>query len=755
MSERFVVEEPDFKSSPVIATDSSMDGPFAPSSVADLSLLGPVPHEMPLTMPTQRLFKHQKQQVRRDDTPASRNTIIARVFVFGGAILLSVFGVNEMVQVVRAGGIVGLEWPLLILFALTYSWIAFSCTSGIAGFIAGFFETRRPESRPLKSRTALVMPVYNESPSRTFGALEAMARAVADLGAGQNFEVFIISDTTDFTVWVEEEIAFERLRHRLSGRMAVWYRRRHKNVARKAGNVADFVTRWGGRYDHMLVLDADSIMSGDTLVMLAQLMEDDPKAGIIQTLPVIVNRNTLFARLQQFAGRIYGPVIARGLALWHGRDGNYWGHNAIIRTAAFAECCGLPDLPGPKPFGGHIMSHDFVEAALIRRGGWGVYMIPWLTGSYEESPPSLLDVAARDRRWAQGNLQHIPVMFSAGLAWPSRVHFATGIMSYLASPIWLALLMTGLALALQARFIRPEYFTNDFSLFPAWPRFDSERALQLFIITMGVLLLPKVLGTIESVLDRKTRAAAGGALSIIGSLLVETLLSALVAPVMMLIQSRHVIEILSGRDSGWKTQRRDDGGIALSEVVRQHWQHVTIGLVMTFAAYVISPAILAWMAPTLIGLVGSIGISWASGSAEIGLALRKAHLLLIPEEITPPTILTETGNYQAIAGDELPEVEDGLIMVVADRKVRELHERLSLPPPLRPRGKPELEPVMAAAKIAEAVTLEEALIWLTPKERMAVLTQPQLVASLVKLRGNPDPRSAVIPANDPEPVKLS
>jgi membrane glycosyltransferase len=627
--------------------------------------------------------------------------------------------------------------------------------SGILGFIAGFFKTKRPVPRPLNSRTALVMPVYNESPSRTFGALEAMGQAIADLGAGQNFEIFIISDTTDFTAWVEEEIAFERLRHRLSGRVAVWYRRRHKNTARKAGNVGDFVTRWGGRYDHMLVLDADSIMSGDTLVMLAQLMEDDPKAGIIQTLPVIVNRNTLFARLQQFAGRIYGPVIARGLACWHGRDGNYWGHNAIIRTRAFAECCGLPDLSGPKPFGGHIMSHDFVEAALIRRGGWGVYMVPWLPGSFEESPPSLLDVAARDRRWAQGNLQHIPVMFSSRLAWPSRVHFATGIMSYLASPIWLALLLTGLALALQARFIRPEYFTNDFSLFPAWPRFDSERALQLFLITMGVLLLPKVLGTIESLIDRETRKASGGGLPIVASLFFETLLSALVAPVMMLIQSRHVIEILSGRDSGWKTQRRDDGGISFGEVVRQHWQHVTIGLVMTFAAYVISPAILAWMAPTLIGLVGAVGISWASGSAEIGMALRRIKLLLIPEELTPPTILPETGAYQALAASDLPEVEDGLVTVIEDRRVRELHERLSLPPPLRPRGKPELDPVMAAAKIAEAVSLEEALIWLTPKERMAVLAQPPLVAALVKLKDAPDLRAAIMPANDPEPVRAS
>ena len=756
MSERFVLHEPGpHHQTSRIPTDEHMDGIPPSPPAADLSLLGPVPHESALIMPTQRLWRWKRKGGRVDQRVITLTILSARIFVFGGAILLSLFGINEMVQVVRAGGIVGLEWPLLILFSITYSWIAFSCMSGIAGFIAGFMRTKRPDARPLTTRTALVMPVYNESPSRTFGALEAMGRAIADLDAGQNFEIFIISDTTDFTIWIEEEIAFERLRHRLSGRVAVWYRRRHKNTARKAGNVADFVTRWGGRYEHMLVLDADSIMSGETLVMLAQLMEDDAQAGIIQTLPVIVNRNTLFARMQQFAGRIYGPVIARGLALWHGRDGNYWGHNAIIRTKAFADCCGLPDLIGPKPFGGHIMSHDFVEAALIRRGGWGVYMIPWLSGSFEESPPSLLDVAARDRRWAQGNLQHIPVMFSSGLAWPSRVHFATGIMSYLASPIWLALLLTGLALALQARFIRPEYFTNDFSLFPAWPRFDSERALQLFVITMGVLLLPKVLGTIESLLDRDMRKASGGGLPIVASLFVETLLSALVAPVSMLIQSRHVIEILSGRDSGWKTQRRDDGGISFGEVMRQHWQHVAIGLVMTFAAYVISPAILAWMAPTLVGLVGAAQISWASGSADFGMAFRRLQLLMIPEELSPPSILTETSAYQAIAATDLPEIEDGLAVVVEDRRVRDLHERLMLPPPLRARGKPELDPVMAAAKIAEAVSMEEALIWLTPKERMAVLAQPPLVAALVKLKETPDLRGAIMPANDPEPVKAS
>jgi membrane glycosyltransferase len=710
--------------------------PHAP----DRAPLPPVPPEQTLDMPVQRLDRWNGPSPSEIDGPTGAAAVVTRVFVFGGGLLLSAYGVREMIGVVSAGGIVGLEWPLIVFFGVTFSWIALSATSGIAGFFAGFFE-RRPKDleRPLTSLTALVMPVYNESPARTIGALEAMAEEIVALGEGDRFEIFVCSDTTDQTAWIEEEVAIDRLRRRLGPKMAVWYRRRYKNVARKAGNIQDFVTRWGGRYDHMLVLDADSLMMGRTLITLARLMEDDPKAGIIQTLPVIANRNTLFARLQQFAGRIYGPVIARGLAVWHGRDGNYWGHNAIIRTRAFAQCCGLPELKGRKPFGGHVMSHDFVEAALIRRGGWGVYMVPWLGGSYEESPPSLLDVAIRDRRWAQGNLQHMAILPTRGLVWPSRVHFATGIMSYLASPIWLMLLMVGLALALQARFIRPEYFSKEFSLYPAWPRFDSERALQLFVVTMGVLLLPKLLGTLESVFRSDIRRRCGGGVAIVVGMLLETLVSALVAPVMMLLQSRHVAEILLGADSGWKTQRRDDGGIPLAEVLRHHWQHAAIGLLMAVASYAISPAILAWMAPTLIGLVLAVPISWASGSLAAGLCLKRLRLLLIPEETDPPAILAAAAAAQAEAERELPEIEDGLTAVVETAWIRDVHFRTMLPMPLRPRGRPDLEPVMAAAKIDEATNFSEVLAWLGQKERMAVLCDPAMVCSLDRLIARPRP----------------
>ncbi len=195
---------------------------------------------------------------------------------------------------------------------------------------------------------------------------------------GAAFDWFFLSDTTDPDIWIAEERAFVALRGRLGPQARIYYRHRPKNTARKAGNIADFVTRWGGAYEQMVVLDADSLMTGRAIVTLAAAMEADPDAGIIQTLPLIINRNTLFARVQQFAARIYGPIIADGLSCWMGRDGNYWGHNAIIRTAAFAAHCGLPHLSGKPPLGGHVLSHDFVEAALIRRAGYSVYMLPSL-----------------------------------------------------------------------------------------------------------------------------------------------------------------------------------------------------------------------------------------------------------------------------------------------------------------------------------------------------------------------------------------
>ena len=354
-----------------------------------------------------------------------------------------------------------------------------------------------------------------------------------------------------------------KLRAALHSIMPVWYRRRWLNVARKSGNLEDFVTRWGGRYDHMIVLDADSLIDAPTLKRLVQAMQADPKLGILQTAPQLIGARTLFARLQQFAACVYGPVITRGLSAWSGDSGNYWGHNAIIRVPAFAQYCGLPKLKGRKPFGGFVLSHDFVEAALMRRGGWKVRMATDCGGSWEESPPTLIDIAVRDRRWAQGNLQHMKIIGSAGLSFISRMHLGVGIMSYLSSPMWLVMIGIGFALAIQSRLIRPEYFSHDFQLFPTWPRFDVALMMALFWFSMVVLLIPKMLGLIRALLSRRIRRGGGGVIGITASFLLEVILSALYAPILMMVQCRHVFEVFMGRDSGWKPQRRDAGHTTL------------------------------------------------------------------------------------------------------------------------------------------------------------------------------------------------
>ncbi|MDB5543912.1 MAG: glycosyl transferase 21 family protein [Hyphomicrobiales bacterium] len=696
----------------------------------------PMPDEAPLAMPVQSFRKFDRSQRRAWLSPTLAATPWAsRLLVFGGGLLLTIYGAMEMYAVVNVGAITPLKWALLILFVANFSWIAIAFTSGVLGFFWLLFRAAPPPALPgsLKQKTAVVMPIYNEAPSRVFGAVQAMMEDVQKTGLGDHFDWFFLSDTTNPDVWIAEERAFLAMRERLGPQARVYYRHRPKNTARKAGNIGDFVSRWGGLYEHMVVLDADSLMTGYSIVSLAAAMEADPDSGIIQTLPLIINRNTMFARVQQFAARIYGPIIASGLAVWSGRDGNYWGHNAIIRTSAFAAHCGLPDLRGRPPFGGHVLSHDFVEAALIRRAGYAVYMLPVLGGSYEESPPSLIDVATRDRRWAQGNLQHSRIMGGAGFALPTRQHFATGIMGYLASPLWMAQLLVGIVLVLQSTYIRPEYFTDEFRLFPAWPRFDSERALMLFGVTMAVLLMPKLFGLIIALLNSTTRRACGGGFRLIVSTLLEVLMSALIAPIMMVIQTGSVMQIIFGRDTGWNPQRRDDGSIPLRDIIRRHRSHVGLGIVTLIAGLLISPSLVAWMSPTIAGLILAIAISWASGQLFIGLALKRAGLLLTPEESAPPEIATRANALASQLAAEGGDESDGIRAIHEDETLRRRHDLFL--PAVTPRRRGQIEPerAIAVAKLTDAETLEDAIDWLKPRERMVVLHDRALIDMVARL----------------------
>ena len=695
-----------------------------------------MPAEAPLYMPAQSLSRFDPKSRRADLLKHPRTkTVLARIAVFVGALALTIYGANEMYGVINVGAITFLKIALLVLFVLNFSWIALAFTSGIVGFLWLLFTRAGAPAQPnaLTKSNAVVMPIYNEAPSRVFSAVQAMIEDVEATGLAEHFDWFLLSDTTNPDIWIAEERAFIAMRTRMGDAARVYYRHRPKNTSRKAGNISDFVSRWGGSYEHMVVLDADSLMTGRSIVTLAAAMEADSDSGIIQSLPLIINRNTLFARLQQFAARIYGPVIASGLAIWSGRDGNYWGHNAIIRTKAFADHCGLPDLRGRPPFGGHILSHDFVEAALIRRAGYSVYMLPTLGGSFEESPPSLIDLAARDRRWCQGNLQHTRVLPTKGLRLATRQHFTTGIMSYLASPLWMAQLIVGIVLVLQSAYVRPEYFTNEFRLFPAWPVFDAERALQLFGVTMAVLLAPKIFGLIVALSDGATRRACGGSVKLIISAMLEILMSALLAPVMMVIQTGSVMQIIFGRDTGWNPQRRDDGSIPFMSIVRRHRSHVALGVVTLVAGLIISPSLAAWMSPTIAGLILAILLSWWSGMLSIGLALKRVGLLMTPEETHPPEIARRANALTeklAVAGHD---EEDALVVLHADATFRARHESFLPDARTHKRGVIDPDRAVAEAKLNDCENVGDAISWLKPRERMIVLQDRALLDYLARL----------------------
>jgi membrane glycosyltransferase len=689
---------------------------------------GGMPPEAPLSMPVQDLryrpWRHERHLI-------SGAVLYARFILIAVTIGVTTYGIYQMLQVVRFASMTFLQGTMIFFFAVSLGWIAFAAGSVLAG--ASKRRDPAPGDQPGTSLTALVMPIYNEDPTRTTAALQAMAEALHALDAHRAFEIVILSDSTDADAWIRETISVARLRAALHSIMPVWYRRRWQNIARKSGNIEDFVARWGARFDHMIVLDADSLIDAPTLKSLVQSMQADARLGILQTAPQLIGAKTFFARLQQFAACVYGPVIARGLSAWSGDSGNYWGHNAIIRVSAFAQYCGLPKLSGRKPFGGFVLSHDFVEAALMRRGGWKVRMATDCGGSWEESPPTLIDIAVRDRRWAQGNLQHMKIIGSAGLRFISRMHLGVGIMSYLSSPMWLVMIGIGFALAIQSRLIRPEYFSHDFQLFPTWPRFDVALMMALFWFSMIVLLIPKMLGLMRALLSRRIRHGAGGVIGITASFLLEAVLSALYAPILMVVQCRHVFEVFMGRDSGWKPQRRD--------AWRFHRRHMLLSCVTAVIVYFISPSLLAWVSPALLGLFLAVPLSRLSGSEALGAALSRLALLRTPEEVETPALVKRREQLASASG-ELPQ--HGLRFLARHREARLAHIGGNLPRPADPRGNPDPHAFTAEQKLIDAHSLDEALQWLTPTECVEVAADAHFLDRLAQLPDSAPPTTLPI-----------
>jgi membrane glycosyltransferase len=619
--------------------------------------------------------------------PQSRARRRRRAAFFGLTFLTSGLATFLFEDILSANGLSPLEAASLVLFFGLFTWIAGAFWTAIAGFVIRLvgrdprvIHSAEAVGLPVTSRVALIMPVYNEDPGRVMAGLDAIWTSLAAQPDQAAFDLFILSDTRKAGIAAEEEEAWRRFvaKHRAAGR--VFYRRRAENVGRKAGNVEDFVRRWGGAYQHMLVLDADSIMSGHAIVTLARLMDAHPEVGIIQTAPLPAGRDTLFARLVQFGARLNGPMLSSGLAFWQLGEANYWGHNAILRIAPFARWCALPRLPGSAPLGGEILSHDFVEAAFMRRAGYEVWLLADLEGSWEEVPSNIIDFAARDRRWAQGNLQHLGVVPMRGLHWLNRLHMLTGVLSYATSPIWFTVLVLSSILTCETALEGHQYFSPGlYSLFPSWPEYRDGEIEILLAGTVVVLLLPKVLGATLAMLDSALRRGFGGGLRLVVSLLLEQVFSILLAPPMMIFHSTFVVTTLAGRPVAWNAQERGDRGISLMEAVWRHKWHILLGLAWGAAILAMAPRFIWWMMPVIAGLLLSAPLTAFTSRASVGRALRRWKLLQTPEELSPP-----------------PE----LAQVQASLAAQEAADAPALAPPVPQEGEQEAPPIPAPAPLS-------------------------------------------------------
>lgn len=689
------------------------------------------PPEAPLPMPVQDL----RQPPPAEAGPAGRrpwwqrfmvapSVILARLVAFGGTFGATVIGSGQM-RLAFGDNVTWLQFALLVLFTLTFAWVAFSFFSMLAGL---FLTPHRKD--PLdegKENLVIVMPIYHEDVAASLGALTAMAHEIMATSLAGRTEIFVLSDSRNPDTVIAERLAVAAARPLCP--LPIWYRHREDNTAHKSGNVAEFLRRWGGRYDQMVVLDADSVMTGATIASLSARLAADPQLALIQTMPMQTGGETILARVFQFAARIYGPLIAGGVAAWSGDNGNFWGHNAIIRVRAFAACCGLPILPGKPPFGGPVMSHDFVEAALLARAGWKLRLDPDLRGSYEGGPPTLPDIAQRERRWAQGNLQHLRILPARGLTVISRLHFIIGVLSFVMSPLWLALILVGLTLSAQVLLSTPEYFPTAYQLFPNWPVFESQRMLWLFAAAMGLLLTPKLVAVLRA-WGRPLGRESGGRRRLLASTLFETLLSALIAPVQMLVQTRQIGEILWGHDSGWEAQIRSGSMPGWLSVCKRHFWHVTLGMVTLVVLAILSPGQLIWLSPILAGLILSPFVTRYSASRVMGRWARRRRLLITPEELSPPPVLTEAANQTRLIRAEITPNDDtrpDAMFTLLDAPDR-LATYLSLTPapPERPAAE-RLTHIATDAKLRHAGSRAEARSFLTEAETLALLSDPILL----------------------------
>ncbi len=625
--------------------------------VSKLVRLQPSAPGMPPKQPLPRPIQDLRQPYHDGTAPgvtARRRVGCWRWATFAPVAALTIAVGAVLTDWFALGGLSWLEGVLIGLISVTFFWISLSVSVASIGVLRLLFRARprRPDaSAPMN--VALLMPIYNEDPSDVFGNAAAMLEELSTRRHPHRCTLFILSDTRDPEIAEKEQRALAMLVATTGGQ--VHYRRRPHNTDKKVGNLADWVERWGGGYEAMLVLDADSLMSGEAILALIDELAADPSVGLIQSCPRLFGAETLFGRVQQFATTIYGAALAEGLATWSDREGNYWGHNAIIRTAAFASCAGLPRLDTLRAKDALILSHDFVEAGLLRRAGWGVRFLPRVSGSYEEVPPTLIDFVRRDRRWCQGNLQHLSLLGSRGFHAVTRFHLFHGAMSYLLSPAWFALIVIWAVIGTGQEQTVLSYFSGA-NPQVIWPEMSHINSFFILLFMYGMLLAPKVFGALVVRQSGLRLKDLGGPGQFALSFTTEVVLSVLYAPILMVQQTVAVARTALGFRETWSPQARRGTQYGPATLLRFHLLETLTGaaLIAGMAFGVVS----LWLLPIAVSLSLAVPLSALSGLnlARIGWL---AHQLGTPEVFNAPSIIRMAEAHRARFRRVLDD--DGLI----------------------------------------------------------------------------------------------
>lgn len=570
--------------------------------------------------------------------------MLVRRLAFAVLVLAGMAGLAAtFTAVFAADGFSVIDLALTLLFCVSLPWLVIGFWNSVIGFVllcrgerglrsilplAGLTDT----DAPVTARVAIAVPIHEEDPELVFRHLRTSIASLDATGAAAAVDIFILSDTRSDDTAAREQALFAGWQITDPRPARLHYRRRARNDGFKAGNIRDFCERWGAMYDLMIVLDADSVMSGAAMLRLIRLMQANPRLGILQSLVVGLPSRSAFARLFQFGMRHGMRAYTFGSAWWQGDCGPYWGHNAIIRLQPFIAHCRLPELPGPPPLGGVILSHDQVEAVLMRRAGYGVRVLPVEDGSLEANPTTLPEFIRRDLRWCQGNMQYLNLLRRLDLHQLGRLQMALAVLMYLSAPAWLAALALGVLTLLVGT---PDALMLAPGDGRAFGLGQAQLGPVLFFTMIAVSMAPKLLGQAYALLSARERRAFGGGRLLLAGIGAEFIFSQLLMPVVAVAHSGFLLTLAAGGRTGWAAQARGTHAVSWREAFGRYRVQTALGLSFAVVLLATQPILLAWAAPMIAGLCLAVPFAVATASPALGAALVRLRLAATPEELAP------------------------------------------------------------------------------------------------------------------------